>query len=315
MPLQLAKPALQEATLQTLFEHAAVPLAALQTLPQAPQLFTLTWRLVSQPSLALPLQLAKPALQEATLQTLFEHAAVPLAALQTLPQAPQLFTLTWRLVSQPSLALPLQLAKPALQEATLQTLFEHAAVPLAALQTLPQAPQLFTLTWRLVSQPSLALPLQLAKPALQEATLQTLFEHAAVPLAALQTLPQAPQLFTLTWRLVSQPSLALPLQLAKPALQEATLQTLFEHAAVPLAALQTLPQAPQLFTLTWRLVSQPSLALPLQLAKPALQEATLQTLFEHAAVPLAALQTLPQAPQLLTLLVRLVSQPSLAMPL
>ena len=58
------------------------------------------------------------------------------------------------------------------------------------------------------------------------------------------------------------------------------------------------------------LVSQPFAALPSQLPNPALHAATPHEPAEHAAVPFAAEHTVPHAPQLLTLVSRLVSQPS-----
>ena len=117
------------------------------------------------------------------------------------------------------------------------------------------------------------------------------------PLA--QTLLQAPQWFVLSVRFVSQPLLAIPSQLPKPGLQLEIEQTPELQAAVPLVELQTEPHKPQL-EVVFRFVSQPLLASPSQLPKPGLQEATLQTLAIHAGVPLAALQMLLQAPQLLT---------------
>src|SRR3954463_15592368 len=110
--------------------------------------------LVSQPLPAMPSQLAKPALQESMLQVLLVHAAVPLKVVQWVPQVPQLFTSETVLTSHPFPASPSQFAKPALQDATPQVLLMHDAVPLAAVQWVPQAPQLFTSTVLFTSQPS-----------------------------------------------------------------------------------------------------------------------------------------------------------------
>ena len=166
---------------------------------------------------------------------------------------------------------------------------------------------------RLTSQPLAGLLSQSAKPELRLATLHVAFEHEAVPLFAEQTLLQAPQLLTLLVRLVSQPLAALLSQSAKPALQLAILHVAFEHEDVPLLEEQTLLQAPQLATLLVRLVSQPLAGLLSQSAKPALQLPILHVAFEQKAVPLLEEQTLPHAPQLLTVLVRLVSQPLAAL--
>jgi hypothetical protein len=76
--------------------------------------------------------------------------------------------------------------------------------------------------------------------------------------------------------------------------------------------LHAVPQAPQLVALV-RGASQPSPGSPLQSPKPAAQLATPQTPPTQFGVPPAAEQTLPQAPQLVTLLSD-VSQPLLAMP-
>jgi hypothetical protein len=67
--------------------------------------------------------------------------------------------------------------------------------------------------------------------------------------------------------------------LPKPALQPETVQLLPVHTAVPFAAKQTVPQAPQLFGLFEVLISQPSPALPLQSARGAAQALMPQTLF------------------------------------
>jgi hypothetical protein len=73
---------------------------------------------------------------------------------------------------------------------------------------------------------------------------------------------------------------------------------------------QELPQVPQFAGLFWRLVSQPFVALPSQLPKPVLQLATAQAPEVHAGTAFVRLHTVPQAPQLLTLLVVFTSQPS-----
>lgn len=84
------------------------------------------------------------------------------------------------------------------------------------------------------------------------------------------------------------------------------------QAGVPFVELQTLPQAPQLPTSLVRRVSQPLPTLPSQFAKPGLQ-VIVQEPDGQPGVPFALLQTLPQAPQLLTVLV-LTSQPFASSP-
>ncbi len=142
----------------------------------------------------------------------------------------------------------------------------------------PQAPQL---NWSLLR--SVHVPLQHVRP-------------------LAQTFPQAPQLLLSVRRLVSQPSAGLVLQSANPELQLAITQVPLEQAMVALAPEQTWPQLPQLLTLLLMLVSQPSAWLPLQSAKPELQPAITQVPLVQAMVALAAEQTWPQPPQLLTLL-------------
>jgi hypothetical protein len=125
------------------------------------------------------------------------------------------------------------------------------------------------------------------------------------------TTPHAPQFVLLFCVLVSQPFATLPSQLAKPALHEATVHMPDEHALLPLAtAAQVVPQAPQLDTLDCVLVSQPLALLPSQLPKPALQLAMPHAPIVHEAAPLLGVaQTVPHAPQLDRLLLRLTSQP------
>ncbi len=76
-----------------------------------------------------------------------------------------------------------------------------------------------------------------------------------------------------------------------------------------MAAAQARPQAPQSERLVRVSTSQPLAGLPSQSAKPALQEATRQAPATQAGVALAGRHTLPQAPQLVALVVTLVSQP------
>ncbi|HUP86559.1 MAG TPA: hypothetical protein VM143_12900 [Acidimicrobiales bacterium] len=124
-----------------------------------------------------------------------------------------------------------------------------------------------------------------------------------------QETPHAPQLVLLVARFVSQPSAALPLQFANPALQVPTWHCPLTQTAEPLATLQTFPHAPQLEILDAMFVSQPSPAFPLQFANPVLH-VPVHTPLTQADVPLAKLgQTVPHAPQLLTSLERVRQVP------
>jgi hypothetical protein len=131
--------------------------------------------------------------------------------------------------------------------------------------------------------------------------LHTPLLQEGVPLAEEQAWPQAPQLLKLSVMLFSQPSAAFRLQLAHPVLQ-AMLHTPLVQDGVPLIELQTFPQVPQLLAAFVRLVSQPLAAFPSQLPQPEVQEDMTQILFWHAGIELEKEQTVPQAPQLVTLL-------------
>src|SRR5262249_2790788 len=144
--------------------QAGAPLTTEHVVPQAPQFEMLVWRFTSQPSAAIPLQLAKPGLQLATAQLPATQLAVALGTEQTSPQAPQFVTLVSIFVSQPSAALLLQSAKPLSQLATVQTPLLQPAAPCAMEQAFAQEPQWSTLVLVLVSHPSLAAKLQSANP-------------------------------------------------------------------------------------------------------------------------------------------------------
>jgi hypothetical protein len=137
------------------------------------------------------------------------------------------------------------------------------------LQTVPQAPQLLVVE-RLVSQPFEASPSQFAKPELQMIP-HAPWMHVGAPFADEQVLPQEPQFLTSEVSRTSQPLLLLPSQLALFGAQ-VRMQLPPTQEAVPPPIGQMRPQAPQLEVSPAVLVSQPSLAMPLQSAKPAKQE-------------------------------------------
>ena len=86
-----------------------------------------------------------------------------------------------------------------------------------------------------------------------------------------------------------------------------------EHWQVPFAQFMPLeqawPQAPQLWKLAFRFISQPLAGLWSQSAKPALQVSSTQVPLEQPAVPFGKLHTCPQAPQLLTSLLVFMQVP------
>jgi hypothetical protein len=150
---------------------------------------------VSQPSETLPLQLANPGLHAVMVQNPLTHAADAFGGAHTAPQAPQLLVLVAMFVSHPFAAMWSQSAKPAAQTSWHVPFTQEAVAFGPEAQTWPQAPQLLMLVLMFVSQPSVALLLQSAKPG-EQTKLHWLFTHVAVAFAGgEQTLPQAPQLF------------------------------------------------------------------------------------------------------------------------
>ena len=113
-----------------------------------------------------------------------------------------------------------------------------------------------------------------------------------------QVVPQAPQLVLSLRVSTSQPLAGSWSQSAKPEAHAATAHAPPAHVALAWGSAHVQPQAPQLASLVRRLVSQPSLAVPLQSPAPALQRTTVHA---PAAQPLAATpgsaQAVPHWPQ------------------
>jgi hypothetical protein len=80
------------------------------------------------------------------------------------------------------------------------------------------------------------------------------------------------------------------------------------HDSEAFASEQTAPHAPQFVSVVSG-DSQPSAALPLQSPKPALQACSAQDPLKQVAVACGKAHAVPHAPQFVTLLLRLVSQP------
>ena len=217
--------------------------ARLHSTPQAPQLAVVRM-LTSQPSAYRLLQLAKPSLQPTMVHAELTHSALPLAAAQTVPQAPQLLAVFVRFTSQPLPGAPSQSPRPGAQLEMPQLPFTQFGVPPTAEHTLLQVPQLFTSELLAISQPLLSWASQLRKPALQLIPHIPLVQ-VAVPFWSLQTVPQAPQCSVEEFRFVSQPFEAMPSQSANGALHEAMAQDPPEQTAVAFGRLQAEPQAPQ----------------------------------------------------------------------
>jgi hypothetical protein len=127
-----------------------------------------------------------------------------------------------------------------------------------------------------------------------------------LPFAFEQAAPQAPQ-FAVVESVVSQPFDASPSQLPNPLLQAmAHVEELQD--GVPLLLLHAWPQAPQLVRLFAVSVSQPLLLLPSQSAKLPVHTGA-QVPDTHVVVPCALVQEVPQAPQLVRVVLMFVSQP------
>jgi len=278
-----------------------------QTVPQAPQLVLLLLRLVSQPLATMASQLPKPALQLAMVHALLAQPLTALASAQMLLQAPQLVGLVRVLISQPSLSAPLQLPKP-VEQAMPHSPEVQLAVPLVPTHARPHAPQLVVVVM-FTSHTSPGMPLQSAVPAAQltlEVPQVEAAHTATLPTGGVgQRVVQAPQLLmSPAVTLTSQPSTDDPLQSRKPAAHAPMVQRPAAQVAAALANWQLLPHTPQLVTVVLVLTSQPLLALPSQLPKPALHAARVHALDAQPATPLARVHTVPHAPQLLGSLAR-----------
>jgi hypothetical protein len=261
----------------------------------------------SQPSDAIPLQLANPELHDMIEQIPAEQlTAVAFIKLHAWPHVPQLETVTMRFISQPSLLIPLQFANPALHAPIPHTPAVQTDVPLATIHVSPHWPQLFMDMFRFVSHPSAGFPLQFAKEPLHKPMEQNPMVQAGVALAKLHTVPHAPQLLISVVIFISQPSFWMLLQLKNPALHPPISQTPAVQVDDAFGNTQLLPQPPQLNILVRRLTSQPSPVMLLQLANPPVHELIVQTPPVHAAVALGyGPQTFPHEPQLAVVVKRL----------
>jgi hypothetical protein len=313
LPSQSPKPPAQLATPHAPPEQVCdAVLARRHTLPQAPQWFVLVLVATSQPSAGLTLQLPKPLLHAAMVQLPPAQALVALLSRHVLPHAPQWAASLARLTSQPSVALPLQSAKPERHAATVQRPAKQAPAALPGAHTLPHAPQWLASVRVSTSQPLAGLPSQSAKPSLQRATAQRPPAQALVALARAQAEPHAPQWAVLVWVSVSQPLPVLPSQSPRPWAQVPSPHTPSRQAGVPPMVVQAVLQVPQCDTSLRVLTSQPLSALPSQSANPSAQRATVQRPAVHIPVALAGAHARPQPPQCWALVRWSTSQPSVS---
>jgi len=262
---------------------------------QAPQLALSEARPVSQPLFAFMSQLPKPEVQVPSAQALDAQEAEALGNTQRLPQLPQCATAVRWSTSHPLPTLPSQLPKLALQVMDAQTPPEQLGVPLVALHTRPQVPQLDSSVLRFTSQPSGACALQSASGAghIAPALHELIRQMGVRPTGGVQRVAHAPQWLVSERMSVSQPSMGFMLQSAKPALHEPIAQSPPAQTAAALAKRQRLPQVPQLAASLMRLTSQPLVVVRSQSPKPSWQAVCVQRLMLHA--PKAFLKVISQS--------------------
>lgn len=273
-------------------EQLVDPFAFVHFVPQAPQLFASVLTLVSQPFRRFASQLRKPVAQTGA-HAPATHEVVPFAFVHFVPQVLQLFTSVCVFASQPFLGFPSQLWNPVEQTGT-QAPDTHEVEPLAFVQGELHAPQSVVVVMDL-SQPLAALTSQSAKPALQDTREHAPVAHDAVAFARLQGVPQLPQLLFVL-RLVSQPSLAVPLQSWNPGLHVLRAHDPDAHEAVALGKLQLCPQAPQSVSV-FSEVSHPFAVLPSQFAKSGLHVPIWQAPPKQLAAALVKAHLVAQRPQ------------------
>jgi len=305
-------------------------------MPQPPQLLGSVCELTSHPSIGLPLQLScgsskgfphenpqTPPLQKPTAPRgsghTFPHVPqlsrafavrtqVPLhrvrsdvqthapavqtsALVHVTPQPPQFVLLERVSSSQPSLAIPLQFAKPTLQ-ANPQTLAAHVAVALGAPgHTRPHIPQFVMLVLVSTHTPPQTID-GLTQVGVHTPPVQT--DPAA------HARPHAVQFAALVFRFTSQPLAAMPSQSPYPVLQLAIAHAPAAQPAVAWLNAHARPHALQLATLVRVSTSQPLPAMASQLPKPD-AHANEHALPAQVGEALAGVgHTVPHAPQLRT---------------
>lgn len=231
-----------------------------------------------------------------TAQAPAEHAAPALGSTHESPHAPQSAKVVCRLVSQPSLARPLQSPKPGRQRATVQAPAAQPSVSvLGSAHVVPHDPQLAGSTAVFAQKVDGAVP-HVVSDAPQVVPHRP--PEQTWPLG--QVMPHPPQFALSVVVFTSHPSDALWSQSAKPVRHDATAQAPLVHVVTALASTHASPQAPQLVALVWVLVSHPLAAIPSQSPWPDAQRTTVHAPPEHPAVAVfARAHAFPQVPQLL----------------
>jgi hypothetical protein len=274
-------------------EHTWAPAQAARHAPQfARSLVVLT----SQPLAAIPSQSAKPALQ-VNPQAPAAQVAVALAGAEhALPQRPQCVVLARVSTSQPLVAMPSQLSKPALQVSP-HVPAAHAGEALAPVgQRVPQAPQLLVSVGSGASQPVAGIPSQSAVRigSVHRRRQRPASQRASLPGPEAQRLPQAPQ-----WLTSDCVSTQAPPQVVKGHSSVVQAKAPSTAAQRGVGAAQRRPHIPQLSALD-RSVSQPLAGFMSQSAKPRSQVAPQRPAAQVATPRAGAGQTVPQAPQFIT---------------
>jgi hypothetical protein len=221
-------------------------------------------------------------------------------AMHALPHAPQCRRSVASSVSHPLESVVSQSSQPGSHVPTRQKpLRQPWVVTWARSQTDPHPPQFVTSLLVLVSQPSVATPLQSSVPAKQVPMPHVAAAQVCVATdGRLHRFPHPPQWSRSAFVLISQPVAAFASQSARP----------LAHAPMPQApstqvwvatsrSPQTSPHSPQLSTSLEVASSQPFAIAPSQSSKPAVQAWMSQTPVAHSGVLFGGLHAASHAPQ------------------
>lgn len=280
----------------------AAPEGATHAFPQRPQWESEVPKLLSHPLAAEPSQLPIPALHAKPHAPPSQLGVALLGVGHRLLQLPQCATSLCGLWHEPAQKTfgELQMLAQLPPEHTVPT--GHAT---------PQAPQCAELVASAASQPLLAIPSQLPKPDEHAPSPHPAPVQVALPLGGVgHAASHVPQWATDEARLVSQPLVVTPSQLPNPTMQVNPQVPLPQVAVALGTAGHALPHAPQCSLLVARVVSQPLVAAPSQLPKPAMQVPIPHTPPRQADEAFAGeTQVFPHAPQFETVVRRLTSHP------
>lgn len=177
-------------------------------------------------------------------------------------------------------------------------------------QRVPQLPQFIGSLRVSISQPSVVVLLQFAKPARHEPRPQEPFVQVGDAFANLHVLLHRPQCVVLLSRLVSQPFSGVLSQFWFGAVHDTSRHVPSRHCVFALALAQAIPQPPQWARVLLKFASQPSIATPLQSPKPGTHERPQWPEVHTGSAFALAGHTAPQAPQLVGSVAVNASQPA-----